>query len=230
MLQSVTEFILDVLFPKKCVGCGREGAFTCENCRPALAATAPTCFVCEKRSPDGSICEPCKPETRLRQFVAPLRYHDHFTRELIHTFKFGGAKEISKILAKEITDSLGFYAIPTPPRSLLIPIPLHPKRLRERGFNQAELLARELEMRLHIPINTTTLLRTTYRDHQTKMPNREQRIKNAKGIYRVADKIPPGTTAILVDDVSTTGATIEEAARVLKAAGAKQVWAFVAAR
>ena len=207
-----------------------EGAFLCKDCGYSLEAFAPSCFVCEKRSPDGFVCDNCEPKTRLRRFVAPLRYQNDLARELIHTFKFNGAKEIGAILARYIADSAKLYNILPPENSIFIPIPLHKKRFRERGFNQAELIADELARIFGRRAETGILTRTIFREHQTKMKNREARLKNAEGVYSLKSEVPEGTILILVDDVSTTGATIEEAANVLKDAGAKQVWAFVVAR
>ncbi|MBI2096791.1 MAG: ComF family protein [Candidatus Sungbacteria bacterium] len=230
MLEAAVEFVLDILFPKRCVGCHKEGLFLCGQCRGQIQLLPPACFVCRQRSPDGTVCESCKPQTRIRRFIAPLSFHDQTSRELIHIYKYQGVKEIAEILGEYITSAARSYGIFPPDHSILVPIPLSPQRLRERGFNQAELVARVIGEKFGLPVNTGVLRRPLHRKHQTEMPNREERIENAKGVYAPKEKIPPGTVIILVDDVSTTGATLEEAARVLKAAGAKQVWALTAAR
>jgi len=230
MLKAFFSFALDILFPKRCAGCQKEGVFLCENCKDAIRTIPPACFVCEKRSPDGTICPNCKPETAVRRFLAPLSFHDATARELIHAYKYHGAKEIAEALGEYIVSSLYTYQISPPPNSILVPIPLHPKRLRERGFNQAELVANVIGEKLGLAVETQILGRKVYRKQQTEMRHRKDRMENAKGVYRVKEPPPAESTLILIDDVATTGATLEEAAKVLKAAGAKQVWAFTAAR
>jgi ComF family protein len=230
MLKEALEWSLDILFPKRCCGCLAEGSFLCQACQAAIEIGPSVCFVCENRSPQGTICDLCKPATRLRRFIAPLSFRDHIVRELVHTLKYGGAKEIAALLAEYLTEYIRFYQIEIPPSALLVPIPLHQKRLRKRGFNQAELLAQAIGAGLNLPVETRLLFRAIYRNQQTKMKDKKARLANAIGVYQVRGIIPPQTTLILVDDVSTTGATLEEAARVLKKAGAKQVWAMTAAR
>ncbi|MBI4134867.1 MAG: ComF family protein [Candidatus Sungbacteria bacterium] len=139
-------------------------------------------------------------------------------------------REISDVLARFIVTYINETRITLPERALLVPIPLHRKRLRERGFNQAEVIAKSLAKALSIPLENNILMRAKYAPPQTTMKTRKEREENAKNLYAVAAPIPDGATIILVDDVSTTGATLEEAARVLKEARAKQVWAFTAAR
>ncbi|MBI2055220.1 MAG: ComF family protein [Candidatus Sungbacteria bacterium] len=230
MLNSVLDFCFDILFPKYCAGCHAEGSFLCDKCRKNIVAVGSICFVCERRSPQGLICENCKSLTRLRRFVSPLFYRDPIVRELIRLYKYEGVKEIGEILAGYIIEAAMLYAVPLLADALLVPIPLHKKRLRERGFNQAELMAKKLGRAWGLKIATDILMRTEYRKPQTEIKRREERLENAKGIYKINKSPPPGKIMILVDDVATTGATLEEAARVLKNAGAKQVWAFTAAR
>lgn len=230
MLKTALEFCLDFLFPKLCVTCFSEGAMICASCEAAIPTVTAVCFVCERRSPTGEICPQCKGRTRLRRFVAPLPYREGAVRELIHTLKYRGVREISEILARFITTYVKEMRITLPGKTILVPIPLHRKRLRERGFNQAEIIAKSLGESLSIPLQSNILKRAKYAPPQTTMKTRKERKENAKDLYAVAAPVPDGATIILVDDVSTTGATLEEAARVLKEAGAAQVWAFTAAR
>lgn len=230
MLQAAIEFCLDFLFPKRCAVCSREGSMLCEGCRPAIPTVSAVCFVCERRSPEGEICEGCRPETRLRRFIAPLAYSEPAARDLIHALKYAGMRHLAQDLAGWIVNYVRAVKVELPPASVFAPIPLHRRKLRERGFNQAELLAEKLAAAFGIPARTDILSRTKYATPQSKIKRREERLKNATGLYAVKNALPEKTTVILVDDVSTTGATLEEAARVLKEAGAKQVWAFTAAR
>lgn len=202
----------------------------CERCRPAIPTVSAVCFVCERRSPEGEICERCRPETRLRRFIAPLAYSEPAARDLIHALKYAGMRRLAQDLAGWIVNYIRAAKIELPMASIFVPIPLHRKKFRERGFNQAELLAQELAAAFGAPARTDILSRTKHATPQSKIKRREERLKNAAGLYAVKNSLPEKTTVILVDDVSTTGATLEEAARVLKEAGAKQVWAFTVAR
>lgn len=227
--SALIDFFLDVLFPQFCAGCKKEGHVLCETCRAGISPGASVCFVCEKRSPDGLVCESCKGKTRIRRFISPFSYANPVIRELIQRLKYGGTKEVADDLGGWVARSVRFSALPLPQEAVLIPIPLHGKRLRSRGFNQAELIASAIGKRLNVRLDASLLKRTEHRTPQTEMKKREERLSNAAGIYKVAGAVP-AETLILVDDVSTTGATLEEAATVLKQAGAKQVWAFVVAR
>lgn len=229
ILSAPIDFFLDILFPRFCAGCKKEGLFLCESCRLGVIPGTSVCFVCEKRSPEGLICDPERPKTRIRRFVAPFTYANPVIRELIHLLKYGGAKEIADDLGEWVASAIRFSSTQIPKDTLLIPIPLHPSRLRERGFNQAELIARVIGKKLNVSVDTSLLKRIKHRKPQTEMKKREERVSNAAGIYKVAGTVLP-QTLILIDDVSTTGATLEEAATMLKQAGAKQVWAFVVAR
>jgi ComF family protein len=159
-----------------------------------------------------------------------LPYSEPAVRDLIHALKYAGMRYLAQDLAGYIVSYIRAVKIELPPASILVPIPLHRRKLRERGFNQAELLAEELAASFRAPARTDILSRIKYATPQSKIKRREERLKNAAGLYAVKNSLPEKTTVILVDDVSTTGATLEEAAHVLKAAGAKQVWAFTVAR
>lgn len=229
-ILRVIEFALDILFPRFCVACRREGSFLCDSCRRAVQIMPPRCFVCEIRSPDGETCLRCRNKSPIKRFYAPLNFHDRTARELVHTLKYGGAKEIARILAEHIGQGLAEYRISIPRNAILIPIPLHKTRLRERGFNQAEVVAAPLAAASGAEVNTSLLTRPIYRKRQTEMPDRESRVGNVEGAYQANGIAKKDRLYILVDDVTTTGATLDEAARVLKKAGARQIWAITAAR
>lgn len=227
---EIKEWLLDLVFPKFCADCGIEGSFLCRDCRQKLRFRAPSCPICSKRNLTGILCANCQEKSGLRRFLAPFSYRDPIARKLIRAYKYERVRELKIIFAEEITAFLNFYGIRPRPGSALVPIPLHRSRERERGFNQAALLAEELGARLNIPV-VKTLARRRPTEHQTLMPSYEARRENVAGAFRI---ISPETirakTAILVDDVSTSGATMSEAARALREAGAHSVWAIVIAK
>ncbi len=227
---GIKNWILDLMFPKFCVGCRSEGTFLCAACRAGLPSPAPSCPVCSRRNFTGILCDPCAEKTNLRRFLAPFPYSHPLVRELIHTYKYTGVRELAPLLADEISSYLHRYAIRPAEPACLIPIPLHRRRERERGFDQARLLARALSERLSLPI-AAAVIRSRSTEQQARLDSHDARRRNVADAFRViAPEAISGRTAILVDDVSTSGATLTEAARVLREAGARTVWAIVIAK
>lgn len=230
-LANAKEWVLDLVFPKYCLSCEKEGNFLCFSCREAyLIFDAPHCPVCAKRNFTGILCAGCQEKIGLRRFFAPFSYRAKLVRDLIHEYKYEGIRSLGAIFAEEIARFLAFYGARIPANAVFIPIPLARSRERARGFNQALLLADELGRRLHIPVSSP-LRRTRATAQQIEMESHEARRTNVAGAFAMKDQnAVSGKTAILVDDVSTSGATLSEAAAVLRAHGAKTVWAIVIAK
>ncbi len=227
---ALKEWVLDLLFPKHCAGCGTEGSFLCDSCRPSLLFGTPSCLRCSRRNFDGILCGGCTEATGIRRFLAPFSYRDPLARKLIHMYKYEGAQELAELLADEITAFLQFYAIRLPRSSILVPIPLHRSRLAKRGFNQAELLAEGIGKRLDIQV-AHPLRRTKRTEQQVEMSSPKERKSNVAGAFAIRDvDAVRGQTVILVDDVSTSGATMIEAARVIREVGCRTVWAITIAK
>ena len=140
----------------------------------------------------------------------------------VYRFKYKNRRRFGKIFAQELADSYGGlirrWAVDE-----IIPVPLHPSRLRKRGFNQAEILARELGERCGLPVRTDVLYRIR-RTSPQKLLGRQERLQNLKGAFGVSADWTPCGNVLLIDDIYTTGATLERAARVLKKAGAQKVF------
>lgn len=223
-------WLLDLVFPLTCAGCGSEGVLLCGECREGLERRPPSCFGCNLRNFTGILCARCRRAMPLRRFLAPFSYRDPAVRALIHRWKYGGLRDVAKLLAEEAAAHLAAYRIRFPRGTLLVPIPLHPTRERQRGFNQSRLLAQELSRRLDLAV-AEPLTRTRATDQQTDMKSYDQRRENMAGAFAIRD--PEATRnrrVILVDDVSTSGATLAEAAGVLRRAGCRTVWAIVVAQ
>ncbi|GMU44516.1 MAG: competence protein F [Lysobacterales bacterium] len=212
-----------------CVLCRREAvdARICADCRALLTTNAPACARCAQPLPTAApLCGTCLRDppafdaaSAAFRYAAPL---DH----LIQRLKFDDALVVSRALLPQWLATLrGQRAAPWP--QLLLPVPLHPSRLRRRGYNQAHELARDLGRALDIPVRTDLLLRTRA---TAPMPglDRETRRRNVRGAFAVTGA-PPAHVA-LVDDVMTSGATLNAAARALKRAGGVCVEAIVLAR
>ncbi len=233
VLLNVEEFFLDILFPKFCFGCGRECRYLCQDCEAALGISEQQYCLCESplRLPDGGKCSKCQ-RKKLNGLYSALPYKNVLVKKLIQKMKYEPfVKDLSKELSSLIINH--FYLIEKCKNLsdfILIPIPLHKNRLRQRGFNQAEEIAKELSKYLAVPLAGGVLLRTRETKPQVDL-SKEKREENVKGAFFLAENSRiKGSKVLLVDDVYTTGSTMEECARVLKQSGAKEVWGVVVAR
>lgn len=222
-VRALLDELAEALLPQHCVACGRFGAALHRGCLGALpAAEPPRCARCWRpgvRSPCAACAAAPPPFEGLR---APFRYGGAARRALLEA-KFRGAAAL--------LDPLGDAAAGAAPRSwapaAVAPVPLHPRRRRRRGFNQAERLARRVALRLGLPLRPELLRRVRATAPQTGL-GAEERAANVAGAF-VAAATPP-EAVLVVDDVTTTGATLAAAAQALRRAGAARVYALAAAR
>ena len=229
-------FALDLLFPLSCAGCGTEGAYLCAPCAADIPMYAPACIVCKKLVPAhgdipaGKTCTPCRKKSRIYASFSPFSYDTPAIKTLIHDLKYRRVAGNAEILGALLSRAIAYHGILLSRDSVIIPIPLHPSRERTRGFNQAQLIADALGAKLGISVRADLLKKIKNTRPQMDLP-REERLKNVTGAFAVSDSdTVRNRTCILMDDVKTTGATLESAARVLRAAGAKRVWAITVAR
>lgn len=214
-----------------CVLCG-VGSGTdllCAGCRPELPrAPAPACPVCAgpvfAEAGDHAVCGACltHPPAYDRAFAA-LSY-GFPTDELIQALKYRSQLPLARLFAELLCQAVN--TSPRPDR--VIPLPLHPARARERGFNQAAEIAKPLAKTLGIALDTASLARARNTPAQAALPL-EQRHGNVKGAFACAESVA-GMHVAVVDDVMTSGATLNEAAKALKQAGAAEVSLWVVAR
>lgn len=231
-------FIFDLLFPKFCFGCKKEGFYICHDCKNTLQVNYYAfCPLCKNKI---SYPQSCPHHKSYAKFcLAPFSYDDILVKDLIHNFKYNFIKSIGPELAGLIIESLKKSNLLNLANKLtgqrangliIAPIPLHKKRLAWRGFNQSEILAREISKNLSLELflglkrskNTKPQIETS--DHKERQDN----IKDAF-ICENPNKIKK-RVIILIDDMITTGSTIEECAKTLKKAGAKEIWALTVAR
>lgn len=235
ILQKLGIFFLDTLFPISCLSCGKENDWLCPACEAQITLRSDqTCPICEKTTtPDGRTCFACRKKAFLDGMVVASSYQQAIISHAVHLFKYNFIPELhlplGKILARAILQTE--LALP----EMIIPIPLHSRRLRWRGFNQSTLLARYLSENLlancEIPLEENILRRIRWTKPQMKIKDFHQRRKNLSSAFSVSSPdMIKNKTILLVDDVATTGSTIFECARVLKKAGAKEVFAVVIAR
>jgi ComF family protein len=193
LFNRVATFIMDALGPLRCPGCGKIGTIAC-----------PTCLARVQHHPQVTP----GPEP-LQAIVSAVQFDQPVVRDLIHALKYTGVKAAAEPLAGLLVDQMRKLL---QPGDVIIPIPLHPRRQRERGFNQSELLAHALHINDAI-ISTTCLHRTRYTKPQVECTGEERR-KNLKDAFEASSI--DAKHIILLDDVTTTGSTLVEAARALR--------------
>lgn len=243
-LESAGKFFekaLDVLYPQNCVCCegDREngGPFLCGPCRESVVfITRPYCHRCGSPAEisydyprEEFECGLCRKGGFGFDRARSLGPYDAVLKQLIHHFKYrnrpGAIKEIASLLDKYFSGDEDLYR-----EFLVVSVPLHVRKLRERGFDQSYLIAEEAARRLRIPHRDGLLKRIKETEPQAKK-KRGQRRENIRGAFQAG--LPGGILGrdiLLVDDVFTTGSTVDEAARVLKRAGARRVFVFTLAR
>jgi len=220
--------IVDFLFPRWCVGCGREGEFICPSCRRSLPRVMPPlCPRCGKPRPSGTLCPTCVSwQAEIDGIRSPFRF-DGVMRQAIHQLKYRNLRALAEPLAKLLNDYLATNPIPG---EVLVPVPLHQKRLRERGYNQSRLLAKELGKLTNLPVVDDCLIRQRHAPPQARSSTVEERRSNVAGAFVCRDHRLQNKQVLLIDDVSTSGTTLDAGATALKATGATSVWGLVLAR
>jgi len=229
-IKTIKTYLLNLLFPLKCLGCRVEGAWLCRNCFSQIKQTEQQyCPVCKRTARDfGAVCRFCKNKTSLDGVFVAADDKSGRLKKLIHQFKYNFITEVENDLTRILLSSfLKEYL--TSEDLVLVPIPLHKKRMRYRGFNQAEILASSVSFSTNIPCESGMITRQKHTTPQMKL-KRAERLDNLRNAFEVIQKIPPDKEILLVDDVITTGSTLEECARILKAHGAKRVWGLVLSR
>ncbi len=228
----IFNFFLDFLFPKFCLNCGGYNSeFICPGCFAKIKKIKfETCPVCGGNSLLGFTHPGCCGKYRLDGMTVGANYRDPIIQKIIHRFKYQGKTAV----AAELVEKLIIEKIQKTKINLLTFIPLHPDKERKRGFNQSEIIACEIGKKLNIPV-VNLLKRTVYNLPQMSLKDKDKRRENVKGIFKW-DKHGGLSLQLqnmrigLVDDVATTGATISEAAWVLKHHGISFVWGVVLAR
>lgn len=258
-------YIVDLLFPIKCLGCGLEledlepkERWVCGNCLAKIPIRRlQTCPLCEEYSEGGRVHVKCRKKTYLDGMWVASEYSDKIVNESIKKLKFSFIKDIalplSKIVERSVfeveefgefhdillanhsrTEDEDKYMVKeknAKPETVLIPVPLHRKRYNWRGFNQAELISNYVARKFSLRSEAAIIIRNRHTKPQTKVESYAKRKLNMKDAFACPDQSGiAGKNVIIVDDVSTTLATMDECAKVVRKAGAKNVWGLVVAR
>jgi len=221
--SKLWQCFLDSLYPKHCLGCDNEGSYYCNDCQQKpITQWRGGCFGCGEKTENGKLCRNCEIKYAFDAVFIMSDYDDEIIGTLIKNCKYQFVKELTKDLGK-----LGARFLKTKNiHACLVPVPLSAKRRRWRGFNQVEEIANVIAKETNIEIQHC-LERIKNKKAQAKLSEIE-RLTNMQGCYKVVGEVPE--TVILFDDVITTGATINECAKVLRLAGAETIFVLALAK
>ncbi|MCL5010880.1 MAG: hypothetical protein M1127_01580 [Patescibacteria group bacterium] len=237
MLKNIRKFLLDIFFPQFCLNCKKEGEAICEDCLHLIGLSPyQFCPFCSppKRVVDRGKCEAHR-NYKLNGLFSAVSYQEPLAKKLIANFKYGPclktlSSALSYLIISHFLLSENKFIFEQKEKSIFIPAPLAKRKQKKRGFNQAELLSAGLSGYFQIPLITGNLVKIKNTASQVGL-NFQQRAENVKNVFAVRNPSAlQNKIVFLVDDVFTTGSTMEECARVLKAAGASQVWGIAIAR
>lgn len=232
--SAAKQWLLSVLFPRRCPVCEEivspRGALICPDCERQLHfLTEPTCQICGREilADDEELCESCKRHRFLfKRSIALVAYDDVAARS-ISRIKYTGAREFLDYYGREAVrrrgDELRRMQI-----DAIVPVPVHPSRKRKRGYNQATVLAEVMGAELGVPVYEAALYRRK-KTAASKELNAAERLKNLMSAFYAGPISQDLRRVLLVDDIFTTGATMESCTRTLLAAGVEEVYCFALA-
>ena len=242
-LYTMTELkrlILDILFPRRCLGCeillsGKDKSYICLACLSDIKIKNDfACAFCNSPVVAGTTCPFCKPNHFLDRLLVAASYENPLVEKIIKTMKYLFVKTLAdemagfmaKYLERRFSSGLNINCNST----IVVPVPLHRRRLNWRGFNQAEIIGGGVSS--HFELNFQDVLGRN-RNHipQAQISDRQSRITNTAGIFKcMKTELVQNKTILLIDDISTTGSTLDDCARALKGAGAREIIGFVFAK
>jgi len=237
MGQKFMERLLQWIYPPRCPVCGeivphwlgeKEGVYVCCDCQDVFCRVkTPVCFRCGRPVAETEeFCENCRKKQFLYSRGFPIWIYDSAVKASIAAFKYHDRREYARYYGQEFARAYGEMWRQLPIQAL-VPVPLHPRRQKKRGYNQAVLFAREIGKRLHLPVCEGYLLRVKNTLPQKELDDRQRRA-NLHGAFIIDERKKDSYTWLqciaLVDDIYTTGSTIEACTEVLMGAGVRRVY------
>ena len=214
-LRIIWKGILDILLPKKCLGCGREGQYICKDCFIFLSEVNPV----------NSTCEVLATTSQVNGLISVWEY-EGLIEKLIQKIKFDGCYDIINELADKAFEKI---TLDLPRDTVITFVPMYKKKEKRRGFNQAELIAKKVGERINRPV--VKLLEKVKVNRSQVGLNPQERLENVKDVFTAVKMTEAKSLSVLiVDDVYTTGATMGECMKVLRKAGVKNIYGFTLAR
>lgn len=221
-------FLVELLFPRRCPICDKPvdkmGHYICKKCREHIRyVKSPFCLKCGKelKQTGKEFCEDCQNSAHLFDRGLAVYEYDSI-KEAVYRFKYAGRREYAEFFGKQTAEVLGGKIKEWKP-DMIVPVPLHKDREKKRGYNQAALLGKELSKQLNIPMREEVIYRNRATVPQKELKGNERK-NNLKNAFKIGQYDVKLKTIIVVDDIYTTGTTMDEMARCLKGAGAKKVY------
>ena len=226
-LKQLKTSLLDLVFPLRCLRCGREGSLICPICCQHLPGVdLSICRYCGIPLKQGNLCASCAGHPLSINGIRSQFLFEGTIRQAVHQLKYKHLKAAAGPLGEQLAKFLRSQPLPA---DILIPVPLHPKRLRQRGYNQSSLIAVELSRLSGLPVADEVLLRQRDTAPQARTASAAERRNNVHGAFTCCRDLD-NKRVLLIDDVCTTGATLDACATALRAAGAGSVWGLTVAR
>ncbi len=223
--QSLRSAILDLLFPSRCVICNKVGESFCVSCQSHIEKiNLPICIHCG-RALATDTCSSCLSAPIQIDGIRSFAFFQGVMRDAIHRFKYSRRTELALTFGAMLKTYLSDHPLPV---DVIVPVPLYPTQERSRGYNQSLLLANALAELVHLPVIASSLKRIRATRPQYNLNARERR-ENVHGAF-VGDDRVAGMRVLILDDVCTTGATMDECSIALKKSGARSVWGLALAR
>ena len=218
--------IIDILFPKTCAVCNAKDTVLCHTCKRSIPDNHPQCFICKKQTPFGKTCTPCQPKTAINYFYPITTFQKSSISTILHAFKYRFVEDIqfhlSYIMLNKIIP-LQFHT-----NSFFTCVPLHKRDFNKRGFNQSQLLAQNIAAICDRPF-MHTLTKTTATKKQANL-SKDDRLKNIDNCFSIKTNMNfPTDSCIIIDDVKTTGTTLNQAATELKKSNINKIIAITLA-
>ena len=215
-----------MLYPKTCCFCGKTSEKeVCDVCAGRiLYITEPRCKKCGKpvRYEEQEYCYDCQSRKFYYEQGKSIWVHKEPVNWSLYQFKYHNRRIFGEFYAKELFRLYG-HIIRQWGIDLIVPVPLHWKRKRRRGYNQSEVIARYLGKYMNIPVDTKAVVRKYCTDPQKQLNDKERR-RNLKGAFEVKKQWKESRKILLIDDIYTTGSTIDEISKILKEKGGNKVW------
>lgn len=195
ILKRLKNWLLDIVFPRYCLGCRAEGFYVCHDCFKKIPVNiSVACFVCGRRSPDGRVCAPCRQKIHppLAGLLVASDWQNELLKKIIYAYKYNFIRELSSPLSQIMINFLmtnNFNNL-SPKEIILVPVPLHKKRFVWRGFNQAEDLAQKISDYFSLPQNNELLWRFHHTLPQAEMTKQLEREKNIQSAFSLAKNFP----------------------------------------
>lgn len=211
------EFFFDFFLPKSCLLCNKGSDFVCKECESKLSVATLKCVVCSRKNPAGLTCKSCHTKTEPQSLKSCFAFSGG-VQSLVHLFKYEDVSELKYFFAdklERLAKTINKYEDYS-----IQPIPLSPRKLRMRGYNQSKLIAKLLCEKLKVPL-TDSLGRVDALKSQVETQGKKERFRNVKTAFFLKNR--PPENVILLDDIVTTGSTMRRAAKVLYKGGAKKI-------